>query len=96
MDRTSSQVNRPDSHPYALIRFDDIVVEDYCIHNGDVNGNGSVTADDAQTAFLITLGLYTPTHQQECSADCDGNGSTTAGDAQEIFYEILGLGSCLD
>lgn len=67
-----------------------------CIHNGDVDASGNLTAADAQMAFLITLGAITPTYLQECAADCDGNGSVTAGDAQTIFLSVLGLGACVD
>jgi len=67
-----------------------------CIHNGDVNDDGSITAGDAQTAFQIALGAYTPTYQEECSADCNGDENITAGDAQLIFQTALGSGSCVD
>lgn len=67
-----------------------------CIHDGDVDGNGDITAADAQIAFLIALGAITPTYEQACSADCNGSGGVTAGDAQTIFFEVLGLGSCVD
>jgi hypothetical protein len=67
-----------------------------CIHSGDVNLSGSITAGDAQTAFLIALQIYSPTEQQRCAADCNGNGSVTAGDAQQIFMAALGIGSCAD
>lgn len=67
-----------------------------CINNGDVNLSGSITAGDAQLAFLITLGFYAPTYQEECAADCNGDGNVTAGDAQAIFLTTLGLGACVD
>ncbi len=67
-----------------------------CIHDGDVNMNGAITAGDAQLAFSITLGAYTPTYTERCAADCNGNGAVTAGDAQGIFALTLGLGSCSD
>jgi len=69
---------------------------DECIHNGDVNDDGDVTAGDAQTAFQIALGSYAPSYQEECSADCNGNGTVTAGDAQDVFLTALGQGSCVD
>ncbi len=65
-----------------------------CIHDGDVNANGVVTATDAQVAFGITLGIHQPTIEEECSADCNGNGVVTAADAQMIFMKALGLGAC--
>ncbi len=67
-----------------------------CIHHGDVNFSGDLTAGDAQTAFNITMGLYSPTYAEECAADCNGDGSVTAGDAQAIFGAVLGLDSCVD
>lgn len=65
-----------------------------CIHDGDSDRNGVITAADAQLAFLITLGLYSPTMTESCSADCNGNGEVTAGDAQAIFFVVLGMGTC--
>jgi len=67
-----------------------------CLNHGDVNFDGSLTAADAQLAFYIVLGLYTPTTAEQCAADCDGSGSVTAGDAQAIFLAVLGTGSCAD
>jgi hypothetical protein len=69
---------------------------DPCIHDGDVNQDGLVTAADAQMAFQIALGVISPTYQEACSADCDGDGEVTAGDAQQIFLTVLGSGSCVD
>ncbi len=67
-----------------------------CIHDGDVNMSGSLTAGDAQLAFQIALGLYSPTYEEGCAADCNGDDSITAGDAQQIFMGALGMGSCVD
>ncbi|MCD4652494.1 dockerin type I repeat-containing protein [bacterium] len=67
-----------------------------CLHHGDVDFSGSLTAGDAQTVFHFVLGLLTPTFEQACAADCNGNGSITAGDAQEIFSAVLGIGACVD
>jgi formylglycine-generating enzyme required for sulfatase activity len=67
-----------------------------CINHGDVNLDGTVTAADAQQAFYIVLGLYSPTYEEECAADCNGDGSVTAADAQAIFLVVLGLGDCAD
>ena len=67
-----------------------------CINNGDVNQDLQITASDAQLAFQISLGAYTPTYQEECSADCDGNGMISAADAQKIFLVALGGDSCVD
>jgi YVTN family beta-propeller protein len=67
-----------------------------CVNHGDTNLDGVITAGDAQLAFYIVLGLYSPTYQEECAADCNGDGIVTAGDAQMIFLTVLGIGSCVD
>lgn len=67
-----------------------------CLNHGDIDFGGTVTAGDAQTAFAITLGTYTPTSQEFCAADCNGDDAVTAGDAQAIFATALGLGNCID
>jgi len=67
-----------------------------CIHHGDVNFSGDITAGDAQLAFQITLGGYTPSYEEACAADCNGDMDVTAGDAQIIFLAALGLDSCVD
>ena len=67
-----------------------------CIHHGDVNASGDITAGDAQLAFQIALGQYSPTVTEACAADCNDDGDITAGDAQAIFLAVLGTGSCVD
>ncbi len=67
-----------------------------CIHHGDVNFSGDLTAGDAQLAFSIVLGAYLPSYEEECAADCNDDGSVTAGDAQSIFGAVLGMDSCAD
>jgi formylglycine-generating enzyme required for sulfatase activity len=67
-----------------------------CINHGDVNLDGEITSEDAQAAFFIVLGYYTPTYAEACAADCDGDGQVTASDAQAIFLLVLGLGECVD
>ncbi|MCD4726708.1 MAG: hypothetical protein K8R46_03540, partial [Pirellulales bacterium] len=67
-----------------------------CIHHGDVNMSGTITAGDAQICFNIVLGLYVPTYEEGCAADCNNSDSITAGDAQEIFNVVLGSGACFD
>jgi hypothetical protein len=62
-----------------------------CVHHGDVDFNGFLTAGDAQLAFNIALGFYLPTYEEECAADCNADGVVTAGDAQMIFYAALGF-----
>jgi len=67
-----------------------------CINHGDADLNGTITAGDAQRAFEVVLGSYSPSNEEECAADCNGDGTVTAGDAQLIFYTVLGTGSCMD
>jgi hypothetical protein len=67
-----------------------------CINNGDVNNDGVISASDAQLTFMIALGSYTPTYEEECAADCNGNGIVSAGDAQQVFMTALGSASCVD
>ena len=70
--------------------------ESNCVNHGDVNLDGTITAADAQLAFFIVLGTYSPTFEEECAADCNGDGEVTAADAQAIFLVVLGLGDCAD
>ncbi len=67
-----------------------------CLHTGDVNRDGTVSAGDAQLAFLIGLGMVVPTAEEYCAADCNGDGTVSSGDAQMIFFTALGGGSCID
>jgi len=75
----------------------DIGVDEWmvCIKDGDINNDWVLTAEDAQIAFQIALGLITPVSEEWCSTDCDGNGQITAGDAQLIFLSVLGMDSCV-
>ena len=57
---------------------------------GDVDGNGRITANDAQLAFLISALRMEPTPYQEWAAEVTGDGLITAGDAQRIFEASLG------
>jgi hypothetical protein len=71
--------------------------QDQCLHHGDVNGSGTLTAEDAQMTFNIVLGFYVPTFEEECAADCDGGGNISAGDSQAIFFKVIGTGDgCVD
>ena len=67
-----------------------------CINDGDVNLSGDITAGDAQLAFQIALGSYSPSYAEECAADCDASSGVTAGDAQQIFLAALGSATCVD
>lgn len=80
------------AHKYrALLEFGQ-----ECLHHGDVDMSGDVTAGDAQQTFLITLGVVVPTYVESCAADCNGDGDVTAGDAQLIFQSVIGMGACVD
>ncbi len=70
--------------------------EEPCVHDGDVIGDGVISSGDAQRAFYIALGSYTPTQREYCAADCNDDGVVSSGDAQLIFYVALGGGSCQD
>lgn len=67
-----------------------------CMNTGDCTQDGSITAEDAQMAFFITLGLITPDPVEFCAADCNAGGTVTAADAQQIFLTVLGLDNCAD
>ncbi len=86
----------PDDGWYSLLLLNLALSPPPCLHHGDVTANGAITAGDAQLAFLIALGVYTPVQTQACAADCNGNGAVTAGDAQTIFAATLGLAQCAD
>ena len=65
-----------------------------CVHDGDVDGNNTLTPADALMAFQIYLGIITdPTETQECSADCDYSMNVTPNDALCIFQHYL-TGAC--
>lgn len=66
-----------------------------CINDGDVNQDRRITSADAQLAFLIVLGQFSPTHKEECAADCNGDDRVTSEDAQLIFLTTLGSASCV-
>ena len=70
-----------------------------CEHDGDVNGDGTVTPGDAQMGFYFYINcvLYDPTPEQYCAADFCGSGlitpcdgSVTPADAQGIMRYYLG------
>ena len=57
---------------------------------GDVNGDGEITAADAQRTFEFAISRKTPTEDQKWAADVNGDGDITAADAQKIFEVVLG------
>ena len=67
-----------------------------CNNDGDCNQDDQITAADAQMAFMIALGSYSPSWLEECAADCNGDWQITAGDAQLVFMAALGSGACAD
>jgi hypothetical protein len=58
--------------------------------SGDVDGNGRLTAGDAQMAFEIFMRRITPTDRQQRAADVNKDGKVTATDAQMIFEAFMG------
>jgi len=82
--------------PYALVISGDLVNDSTCNNDGDANLNGEITSSDAQLAFQIVLGTYSPGTEEECAADCNGDSEVTSGDAQRIFQVVLGSNSCVD
>lgn len=62
------------------------------LRTGDVNHDGTLTAEDAQLAFLIVLGIL----PFDWVADCNADDEVTSGDAQLIFIAALTAGSCHD
>ena len=72
-----------------------------CLPDGDVNQDGTVTAQDALLAFQGALGLTQLDACRSLIADVaplptNPDGSITASDALCIFQKALGLPSCLD
>lgn len=57
---------------------------------GDVDGNGKITARDAQDAFKISVGRIAPTAYQKWAAEVTGDQRITAADAQKIFEASIG------
>lgn len=70
--------------------------EPLCLHSGDVNRDGAITAGDAQLAFQVTMGVYPVSALEACHADCNADDTVTASDAQTIFLQAVGMGSCHD
>jgi len=65
----------------------------FCTRCGDVNGDLTVTASDAQGAFDIFLGRNSsPTKCETENADVSCDSNVTPGDAQAIFNKFLNKG----
>ena len=58
---------------------------------GDMDGDGSITANDALLILRASLGLIELTPDQRARADADGDGAITANDALIILRRSLGL-----
>lgn len=58
---------------------------------GDVNGDGSVSLDDALLALRASMGLFTLDETQTEAADVNQSGSVTAEDALAILRYAMGL-----
>jgi len=89
----------PMSYDYQYRAFTNPIwvnVTQPCLHHGDVDGNGELSAGDAQLAFYIVMGMHIPTEQEACAADCNDDGTFSAGDAQQIFSAVFGIGACAD
>lgn len=82
--------------PWSMAITGDLTEANPCNNDGDVTLDDELTAGDAQLAFNIALGAYSPNQEEECAADCNGDSSVTAGDAQVIFQSVLGIANCLD
>jgi len=93
---TGTGMATPTPTPAPTMTPEPTATEEPCINDGDVTLDGEITAGDAQLAFLIALGSYSPTFEEACAADCNGDEEITAGDAQQIFLTALGSATCVD
>lgn len=59
------------------------------VNYGDVDGDGSITVDDALTVCQFVLRNITLTDAQQKAADVDGDGSITVDDALTICQYVL-------
>ena len=59
--------------------------------NGDVNGDGKVSAADARTALRAAAGLVTLTLEEYLRADLDSDGDIKASEARTILRIAAGL-----
>ena len=58
---------------------------------GDIDADGSITADDARTALRVSVKLDTLTNKQFKAADIDKNGVIEASDARSILRAAVKL-----
>ena len=60
---------------------------------GDVNADGSVTAEDARLALRASVSLEQLTEEQTAAADTDGDGAVSAEDARMILRASVHMDS---
>ena len=60
------------------------------VNFGDVDGDGKISAADAQTVLKATVGKEKLTAKQKKAADMDADGKVGAADAQEILKRTVG------
>ena len=58
---------------------------------GDVNGDGKVTASDARQALRAASQLETLSEKETVAADMNDDGKVTAADARAILNEASGV-----
>lgn len=58
---------------------------------GDVNSDGSITADDARTVLRASVGLTQLSDEEKIFADMNRDGRITADDARTILRISVGL-----
>lgn len=60
------------------------------VNYGDVDGDGKISATDAQEVLKATVGKTNLTDKQKKAADMDADGKVGAADAQEILKRTVG------
>lgn len=58
---------------------------------GDVNGNGSITSDDARLVLRYASGLQTPTSEQKKIADINKDGTVTLEDVRLVMAQYINV-----
>ena len=83
----------------AEIEFTPETIDDFekveslldCYATGDVNGNGSVLADDARMILRYSVKLESPDDETFIRADIDGDGVLSANDARKVLRYAVKL-----
>jgi len=73
-----------------LILFGTLCLSASVFSVGDVNGDGQITAYDAELVLQFVVGLIELSPEQQQAADVSGNGIITAFDADLILLYIVG------